>query len=372
MWLEQIPKEKTFVAKTRRLLRRYFKSSNTLIGIDISGLYFRLVALKKNKRGFLVDFISEEVLESNPFSVAAKGKIIHTLNANLFSETFKKLADGYNIRGKPTVISMPEELIFRQFIPEIDSSEIKIKNEFPYDEDDLYIRNKIIQSKFAGKTHKDLIVTAIARQILDYLYEASYLADLTPYEIESESDSLIRLISYHIPVSQIAQIPILILNIGLRRTAFMMFVNGAARFIRVIEFGMEVFNFRLAMALKISLAESEKTSKEKGIMFDQYPVGAQHVLKESLDILIKEVMEMREFYRSHITHEHGFQPIQFKHIIIVGEGADMKGLKNYLSLAAGLNLIDIDIWKNLEHNSTLQYDLSSRFAVAVGAALYKN
>lgn len=365
-------------------------------GLDISDLSLKILSFKEKSKLFSKE--KETILESFldfkiEKGIIEKGEI---KKEKILSELIKKALSevkGRKLKTKYVIASLPEEKSFIRIIqlPKMKEQEAKkaaffeVENYIPLSLEEVYVDSQIIPPLSDSLDHIDVLIAVVPKKIVDSYIKVIKNANLIPLALEIESFAIVRALIKN----EISERPVFIIDFGETRTSFIIFSGRSLKFTTTIPFSSKSLTEIISCKLKISFEKAERIKREYGIL----PIERIHfkktektllekeiikdegifkVLQPALDVLVKEIKKYLEFYSSHREHEHlPFGKKEIKEIILVGGGANLKGLDKYLSEKLNLRVKKGNPWINLLKKGEpppLPLDKSLSFTTAIGLA----
>ncbi len=164
----------------------------------------------------------------------------------------------------------------------------------------------------------------------------------------------------------------MIVDFGNRRTGISIVSDGALVFTSVLDFGGAKLTEMIKNNLNISFEEAEKIKKEFGLKRDIENAELSKTFLNGFSILCDEIN--KHFIYWHVNKEkNGKDRPQIKKIILCGSNANIKGLKEYLSVAMKNKVELANVWTNVldtEKNiPEINFEESFIFAPALGVVL---
>jgi len=299
-----------------------WKKKNAIIGLDIGHDTFRAVRLDKT------------------------GNLRQSLSGKL--EEIKDLKDVFRIGPfeeiytNMTIDSLVVSLVDMPLMPREEIKEAlkwELKDKYHIDIENLKIRFEILGEKQLSDGSRRL-------EVLAFLYKESEieenLSSLKRFDLNLQAvfPSILAIARYveHMKLIQ-GKEKIGIVDIGYSKTSIGIAEGEKVFFLRVIGFGGDAFTEAMTTPLaseggiiRLSREEAERIKCEQGIIGDAKIVSMMRPLLEKLCNEIKRSFE-------YFGLRHGYPPI--KNIILAGNGARLKGLKEYIEVETGLKIIDI-------------------------------
>lgn len=270
------------------------------------------------------------------------------------------------------VCSLPEIKAFLRIIhiPKMEEAEAKeaVKWEMganiPLSIDQVYYDWQISERNFSkDKTKMSVIVVAVPRTVVE-----QYLAILTEaglkvigFEIESiaQTRSLFS--------QKKKEHTSLIVDIGDRRTSFVIAIDGIPCFTSSIPLSSHAMTDAIAKSLGVSMDEAEKTKRAYGVGSALKNDHIFTAMKPVLENFVQEIERSTDFYLKELQYSN-----EIDEILLCGGGAKTKGIVPYLSRRLGRTIILGDPWVNVSLNKKIppiNREESVQYATAIGLSL---
>jgi len=346
------------------------------LGIDISDLTIKFAKISKDTAGInkIIDYFGEIKIEKGLVSegeIKKEKELIDVLKNNL------KDSHGKRVLEKFVVASLPEEKSFVRIIqlPKLKPTELssavrwELEANIPLPVDQVYFDYEVINSPEIPQDHTDVLITAFPRLIVDSYISVIRGASHYPLAIELESQAISRAVI----TKDLVNDAVIIVDIGMTRTSFIIYGSGSIILTISITLGGQDFNRAVAEKLGVPLEEAEKIKKEFGLD-KNYKNGVMiEALIPLLPTLVEEIRKQIWFYKDHAEHRHGGSKDVSK-IILVGGDANLIGLEKFLSISLKKPVVTADPFVNIYGNSyktvpPIPKTASLKYTTAIGLAL---
>lgn len=357
-------------------------------GLNISDRSIKIIKLKK-KRG-LLSLASFGETEIKP-GIIEEGEI---KDQKAIIETIKlsvKKVKGEKLMTNYVAASLPEEKAFLQVIqlPILEENELKdavyyeAENHIPLPIGEVYLDSQIVKPVIDHLDHSDVLIAAMPKKIVDPYLVSIKKAGLIPKILETESQAISRALIKN----EVSPFPVLIIDIGLTKTCFIIFSGYSLRFTSSIPISSQRISEAISTGLGISIVEAEDLKTKAGLSQDFYKkredgsemaVTAKRIL-EIVDLLLADLVNRVKsylgYYQSYVSHEHLSSDVkEVKKILLCGDGASFKGLDDFLSVKLKTPVEIANPWINIlpevkKEIPELSFDKTLSFATALGLAL---
>ncbi|MEO6077994.1 MAG: pilus assembly protein PilM, partial [Candidatus Andersenbacteria bacterium] len=182
--------------------------------------------------------------------------------------------------------------------------------------------------------------------------------NLTLVALEVETFPLVRSLLSNPPTST------LLVDIGAHATTFHVIDKGIPRVSQTIDVGGYDLTKNVTQDGGTSEVDGEKAKIEFGILPQQDPV-IRTALTTSLDHQAEKAKELLAVYEQKEKH-------RIETCVLIGGGANLKGLPEYWSEAIGMQTVIGNPWKVVQYDTQLEGMLKKigpRYGVSVGLAL---
>ena len=338
-----------------------------IIGLDLSDLSVKVFQIEKNGnkemvRGFGSVDIPSGIIDDG--RIVDKEKVIASIKEAFGSDSARK------INSRKVICSLPESKAFVRIIniPKMseDEAEEAVKWEMeasmPMSLEEVYFDWQFLEES-DGKTQR-VLTAAVSREIVDAWMDVLVSAGLDVFGLEVESVATIRsLVDKNSKREDIS----LIVDLGAKRTSFIISEGTVPYFTSSIPFSSEGINDAISKALNISNDEAEKIKVKNGIEGLDKESPIFNSVNPLLENLIVEITKTMDFYGEMSGQKGGVGKI-----ILCGGGSNMKGMAQYLNQRIGKEIFLGNPWVNLKLGSDLppmDKEVSVRYATSIGLAL---
>ncbi|MCX6723772.1 MAG: type IV pilus assembly protein PilM [Candidatus Staskawiczbacteria bacterium] len=307
-------------------------------GLDIDDMSVKVVKLKKKGRGFALASFNETRMTAD---VVKDGEIE---NEAIMVRAIKSACDtvkGKKLGTRNVVVSLPEQKSFLQVIqmPKMGEEELAVavpleaENYIPMPIDDVYLDFHVIPSVKDYLNHVEVLIVATPKKIVDSYISCIKKAGLTPIALEVESRAItMALIKKDANSSLLA-----LIDFGESNVNFIIFSGNSTRFTCSIPISSRSITEAISESLKVNFNEAEKLKLEYGLVGKKSEKSTIHgekvssIITKILDDLISQIKKYLNFYRDHSSYEYLLPDGKKENILLCGEGAELKGLPEFVS-----------------------------------------
>ena len=352
----------------------FFNQKTAVFGLDLSDISLKVAQLKPEGRGLvLANYGRQEI----PRGVIGGGAI---KKVDELADVIKKGVAGVNglpINTKYCVVSLPETESFIRVIrlPRMKPNELKeavrweVENQIPLPIDQVYFDWQIVEPPRVSFDHYDILIGALSRSLVDPYLKVFKEAGLRPLVFEIESVATSRALIK----DELALSPVMIIDIGARRTSFIIFAGRTIHFTASLPLSNEYLVKEIAKKLDVSLGKAKELKFEVGLNKDREDGRVFQSLLPSINELVNQIKKYIDFFRTHGPKEQS-ETKDVSKVALCGGGANLSGLSSFLSGALDLPVEVGNPWVNIleaapESIPELSYDQSISYATVLGLAL---
>jgi type IV pilus assembly protein PilM len=354
---------------------KFLALTEETFGLDINDLVLKIVKLQKKGKGFDLVSFNKEKIEPG---IMEDGVIRDEMALVKIIKSACKTVNGKKLKTKYVVASLPEGKSFLQVIqmPKMDPEELKLsvpleaENYIPMPIEEVYLDFQVIPPIKDYFNYLEVLLVATPKKIVDSYVSCLKKAGLVPIAFEIESEAIARAL-----VKKENNSSLLIL-IAFREdsTKFIVFSGSSIRFTSSIPISSQSLTKAISESLKIDFSEAEKLKKEYDLIGEKTSAKAEKVSKiivPILEDLSVQIQKYLDFYNDHSSYEYLLSDGKTKKILICGEGAELKGIADFMSKKLGIAVELGDPLANCllkKQKNILGEDVLS-FVAAIGLAL---
>ncbi len=345
--------------------------SSPLIGIDISdaSIHFVKAARHFAKHPTIEWFLNEPI----PSGLVVAGEIKQEKE---LSEVIRKAILRIKRAGTHSVVgALPEEKAFIKAIqvPYSEKSEelhnairFEAETSIPLSAAEMYLDYEDVTPRTLLFNHRDIIVVAYPRAVVDSYARVLRGAGLRIFALELESQGIVRALID--PTARDGAI--LCVDIGRTKAGFITYSEGSILFTSTVPIGGRDFEKAIQDGLSVSATEAEKLKKKIGLSKKEMGGRVFRALEPLVSIIIDEAEKNINFFERHSRHGHGMEK-NIKKIVLCGGDSHLSGV---IELIAERTKVPVELGRSLaffsngSRGSLLEHD-SLSFTTALGLAL---
>lgn len=380
----------------QRLTRRVLELP--AFGLDISDLTIKFCRLRETSSALEIDIFGEIEI---PEGIVVGGEIKKPNELAAILGEGLRTADGRKVRERFCVASLPEEKSFVRMLelPNLKAEDIakaipwEVEGVIPLSVDKIFFDYEVIpehadahRSTPAGPAapsnraapipapstprppHRDVLLTAFPREIVESYDTVLRKAGFWPIAIELESQAISRAIMH----DAINAKPVIIIDIGATRTSFIIFAGGSLLFTKSITLGGHDFDLAIAEKLGVALADARTIKIEAGLNKNFRAGKVFDALSVHLAAITNELDGELAFYQSHPAKQHETYG-DIERIILCGGDANLIGLEKYIGTSVKKLTVVGDPFVNCRMSPgtipSIPKNKSLKYTTAIGLAL---
>lgn len=340
-----------------------------IFGLDLSDLSVKVFQIEREGgKDNMLGYGTADI----PAGSIEDGKIINKENVIKAIKDTLKLSTAKKINTNKVICSLPESKAFVRIIniPKMNEDEAKeavkweMEASLPMPVSEVYFDWQFIEDKNENKTVQRVLTAAVSKEVVDECMDILTAAGLEVYGLEVESIASIRsLIDANATQEEVA----LIVDLGARRTSFIVAEGVVPYFTSSIPFSSEGINDAICKELKLTPAEAEEAKINNGIENSKKGNPIFKAVESLLENLVTEIGKTIDFY-GEISNDAR----KVSKIVLCGGGSNIKGMPEFLTKKIKRDVIVGSPWTNLKMGGdlpTISKEVSTRFVTATGLAL---
>ncbi|MBI1984836.1 MAG: type IV pilus assembly protein PilM [Candidatus Wildermuthbacteria bacterium] len=355
----------------------FFSLHQEAFGLDLSDLSLKIAKLKKTSRGARLSSFGEFPI---PQGVLEQGEIKKEADLAALLRSAVQQVQGEKIKTRNIVASLPEEKAFLEVIqlPKISQEDIaeaivfEAENYIPYPLETVYLDSQAVHPLKNHLDHTDALLASLPKTVVDSYVSLFKKAGFTMAALEIESLAQARAL---IP-NEVSLVPLLIVDLGATRTSFIVFAGTSLRFTASVPVSSTQLTGALAKNLNVDAVAAENLKRKHGLENeDSEARRVFEILSPLLSGLAGQMKKYIDYYGSHASHQHmTLDEKEIKKVILTGGGANLKGLRDFLSKELAIEVELGNPWANIVkapfHNlPPIPFDQSLSYSTALGLAL---
>jgi type IV pilus assembly protein PilM len=313
-----------------------FKTAKpSLIGVDISGGYVKMVELSGVRPNLCVEHYSVEPLPADAYSE----NTIHDIP--LLAETIEKAWRRLGSKTTNVAIAMPSALIntkifdlpdglspAEQFL-QVESQALDF---VPFGRDEINIDYQVIGAG-ARENEIRVFIAVTKRQHVEERLAVLETAHLQAKILEIESHAVLHALNEMLPAFPDAGVDrnIMVVDIGTDRSEYLVFRNGDIIHQREHSSSASGLRYAIQSAYHLDLVEADKLILNPDSYHDRFPSYEAEVLQPFLDGVALEIIRQMQAYDT--SGPWG----DIQHIVLCGSIAGMDGIEDTVRNRIGID-----------------------------------
>ena len=288
------------------------------------------------------------------------------------AQKIKEVLDSSNIKTKKCVAALPEASIFTRLLTVPKVTEEKLE-ELIFWEARQYIPLPLseVQTDYIpveevevnGKKMMKILLVASPKVLINRYIDIAKKADIELIALETETIATSRAVSFNNDLEK----SFMILDFGANGTDMSVVKNGKMIFSQSIGTGSDSLTKAIANDFNLEVAQAEKYKIAYGLKKDEIDGKIYNSILPIVQIIQDEIQRTISFFRTHL------QDSVPQNILMVGDGAKLKGLDAYLSEKLGIKAELYDAGVKLSIARNLRDDVKAMsligYSVAIGLGL---
>jgi type IV pilus assembly protein PilM len=351
------------------LNKKIFNVNPRPFGLDLSDLSLKSVFLERSGD---IDSLTSFGSVPLPLGAVSDGEILKEDAVITAIRTLLEKSGPKKIPTRQVVCSLPEVKAFLRIInlPFMSEAEAKeavkweIEANIPLTLDQVYYDSQALERNLSREKNKmSVLVVAIAKTVVDQFVGTLEAAGLEVVGLETESIAQARSLLSEQESDQTT----LIIDIGDRRTSFLISIGNTPCFTSSIPLSSQMITDAISKSMHISFEEAEAIKLSYGIGSPIKKDPLFRAVAPVMESLAIEVKKSIDFYLGDLRYSAGIDTV-----VLCGGGSNMAGLLSYLSQRLGLPVELGDPWVNVamgNHLPSIERKRSVQYSTAIGLAL---
>lgn len=340
-----------------------------IFGLDVSDLSIKIFQIEKEGDN---DIVRGYGAVDVPVGSIEDGRIVDGEKIAAAIKTVLKLPSAKKINSNKVICSLSESKVFVRIItiPKMNMDEVReaikweMEASMPMSLSEVYFDWQILD--WNDEKKQRVLTAAVSREVIDSWMDVLSSAGMDVYGLEVESVASARSLIERKSIE--AAETCLIVDLGAKKTSFIITEGAVPYFTSSIPFSSEGINDAISKAMNLNRNEAEKIKIENGIEDLNKKNPVFDAVKPLLENLIVEINKTMDFYKEMSKYSN----VGINKIILCGGGANMKGLPVYLNERIKIDVVVGDPWINLNMGKNLPIinkEISVRYATVIGLAL---
>lgn len=362
-----------------------FGSPNAYIGVDLGTSTSKIVELVDRKRRIELTTYAESNMKNlltNPPN-GDQDAISKT------ADVLRQMMEQAGTSADSAVAALPGGVVFSTVLmmPQIPDSEMEKAVRFaardivPADIDEMVLGwSRVGSQPHMATDHADTVSSPDEQKTVPPVHDGPMPVFITaaPKDIVSRYIAVFETIQVTLLALEVETFPLvrsllnsnssasgtLLVDIGSRATTFHIIDGGTPRVSHTIDFGGYDVTAAVAQALNISEDDAEQSKVKKGLLLDKDD-AAHSAVESAVARQAEKAKDLLNLYEQKAGK-------RIQRAVLIGGGANLKGLPEYWSKVVGTQTSVGNPWKGLSYPAKLEgvlTEIGPRFGVAVGLAL---
>lgn len=219
-----------------------------------------------------------------------------------------------------------------------DAVHLEAEQYIPIPLDDLYLDYEVSPSSNKDDDNTEVLVVAAQKKVVDSYLTLFELLNLEVAVVEASINATTRLVMH----AEETDLPTLIIDFGSVSTDLSIF-DTTLRITGTVDNGGETITKAIAKMLKVSESQAQTIKNKHGLSAGKKQAQIRKALEPMLTKMVSEIKKMVRFYQ-----ERSGEKRKLEQVIILGGGANMPGLADYLTDKIRIPTRLCNPWLNLD------------------------
>lgn len=308
-----------------------------IFGMDISDSSVKIVKLRKEGKDLFFESFGSFII---PADLIVNGEIKKSAELSEFLKNIIGQVKGKKINSKFVAISLPEEKTFLRVVDSptgdwndvCEAIKLDAEKHIPVAINDVYLDCSPINDKYA-------LLTAVIKQTADSFAQCLEMAGLEPMIFEPKAFSFSRSV---VPNNH-ADDPILILDLGARKTNVSIFYLNSVFFSGALNLSANNLTQRIAQELAITFKEAEVIKHQYGYQKTANDTKIERVINDFYAELLAQARNYINFFNEKAYAPQG----GIKSVLFTGGGANLFGVDKKINDLLGITVSVANPWINI-------------------------
>lgn len=341
----------------------------SVFGLDISDNSYKYIKLRPEGSGLVLEDFGSNVI---PTGLIESGIIKKPdALAALLRENFSKKK-----HFRYVSLSLPEEQGFVRLIrlPQIPEEELgeavalQLEEHIPLAAEEAVFDYQALPGQ-PTDDHIDVLVVAYPKLVVETYRQVVIDAGLVPVTIEIESQAIARAIIPHTEQHK----TVLVVDIGLTRTSFLIAKDGFVQFTSTVPIGGNNIHEAITKTLNVDNKQAEHLKIEAGLTTTPENQQVSAVILPIIQTIKIEMQRRIDFWQSNALQPNNREAHHTDKVYLCGGDANLKGLAHHLTLQLNASVELANVWTNAVTDPTyvpeIEFKDSLSYATSVGLAL---
>ncbi len=298
-----------------------FYKNKPLFGLEINSTAIKAMAI--NNKMVVTSYGLRDVdpLKMNNEVEDEEGYITEQLNQLLTEDIIGSLGTKHVVVGIPTAKTFSRTFTFPRKIEKNlkDAINLEVEQYIPLPRESLYIDFQIIERT---KTDIIILLNASPKKYVDTIYQSVAAAGLLPVLIEPNINAIARVLRK----TEKGDLSTIIVDIGAANTDIAILDGGMVRVTGGVAVGGNTLTLNISKNMNVSLENAYQLKVLNGIASSNRQKTIKKAVLPVLETITNEIRRVMRYYADRVDPD-----VKFEQLLIVGNGANMPGLGDYMT-----------------------------------------
>jgi len=243
------------------------------------------------------------------------------------------------------------------------------ENYIPLPINEVYFDFQVIPLDPKIKDHCDVLLVVFPKKIIDQYLTALKKIDISPMAIETESQTMSRVLSKN----NAEKFPFFAINFGKSNTIFTIFSEHSLRLSASIPISSQDLTKAISQSLKVDTEKAEKIKLKYDLKDSKKDKEVSKAIEPILNDLCEQIKKYVCYYQTYGCPEYpntdkNTKGEKIEEIVLCGNGANLKGLPDFLSSKLEISVKLASPWLNVLEKETADLPLLG-YINALGLAI---
>lgn len=311
--------ESDYVGKMSNLL---FYKDKPIFGLEINNTAFKAMTIDSKK----MTVTSYGSIDVDPKKISEAIENDPSYITELLTTLLKDNIHGH-LTPKRAVLGIPTIKTFSRTFTLPKKVEKNLKNAvmlevdqyIPLPSDSLYIDYQVIERT---KTNLIVLINAAPKKYIDSIYQAAKKAGIGIVMIMPNINAIARVLNK----AENGNLPSVIVDVGAASTDIAILDKGIVRVTGGVAVGGNTFTLNISKKMGVSLENAYQLKVFNGLNAGSRQKSIKKAVEPSLEDITREIRRVMRYYADRVSPD-----TKFEQLLIVGNGANMPGLGEYMT-----------------------------------------
>ncbi len=342
-------------------MAKLFYTNRPIIGLDISTTGLKVMSIDP-KKWLVLGYGSIDLDPAKLKESLETGSSYLTDNIGLLmtEKIIGSLGSNRVVIGVPTARTFSRTFTLPAATEKTlkDAVELEADQYIPLPSETLYMDYQIIER---NKENLTILMSAIARVVIDNIMTAAQASNLMPLLIEPGISSVGRVLT----ATEEGNLPTVIVDIGPASTDIAILDKGSIRVTGGVAIGGNTFTLDIAKHLGVTLENAHQLKVLNGLSAGPRQQKLSAALEPGLERILGETKKVIRYYNERISNGR-----KLEQLLVVGSGSNLPGIGEYFTNSLVMAARVASPWQKLDFGKLQEppKQFRSRYITVAGLA----